>query len=165
MIFLTRRPLESLSSLFKLTHQFYEGWSMAKITSYYVDRLQQLGCLADILQGSSKAISLTYEQLIDQPSSSLQRLQAFLGMNVPFSEKYSVQSFTGKRGDPSDKIFSGSIYRGKMHKIIPIDNDLLNEAGQAYSKCQKSLKAIDNEQLTSSAKPPATPGRMEKAML
>jgi hypothetical protein len=134
-IFLIRDPKETIQSIVRT---FYVPWTVHQAVDYYTERLQTLARYATSL--GSRMESMTYNELLTNSSSVLRRLEAFLGLNGPLREEYAIQRFTGRRGDPSNKIREGRIVRDRVPVSIEIPDRDLARARYAYDACVKALR-------------------------
>ena len=72
-----------------------------------------------------RALPLTYQALVADTPSTLDRLRAFLDLDTGFTDRYDMQPFTGRRGDPSDTIRAGRIVRDREPPRVEIPADVL----------------------------------------
>jgi hypothetical protein len=90
---------------------------------------------------------VTYEELTEHTTSSLERLSSFLRLSEPLQEEYRTRWYTGVPGigDPSDRIKAGRIRKssGDSHPEIDIPN--LDRCQELYEKvlgtCRNNLYA------------------------
>lgn len=143
IVFLIREPVATISSIIRLSAEFYQVWPQQRAVDYYVERLTALSRYAHAIHERSKALVLTYDDLIERSEHTLQRLQKFLALDVGFSEVYKLQKFTGVRGDPTVLIKKGQIVRDPHRVALPIDADLLAQAWTAYSTCEQALRKFN----------------------
>jgi Sulfotransferase family len=137
-IFLIRDPRETIQSLVDLTTKFYEAWTVQQAVDYYVRRLESLTSYAAVLQDRHEA--LTYNDLVGNTSTVLRRLESSLGLEGKLREDYSIQKFTGKRGDPSEAIQLGRIVRNQKMSSIQIPNVEMDRALEAYQACARAIR-------------------------
>ena len=137
-IFVIRDPQETIQSILNLTRTFYEPWTVERAVDYYSQRLETLARYTTSL--GSRMESMTYAALLADTSAVLRRLESFLGLNEPLREQYAIQRFTGRRGDPSNKIREGTIVRDRVSIRIEIPDRDLARARYAYDACVKALR-------------------------
>jgi Sulfotransferase family len=132
-IFLVREPEEAIQSLLRLTQPSSDPWSVERAIDYYVGRLESLTAFRERTGG--RAIALTYSELVDDVPETLKRLTSFLSLSEPLRPEYSIQRFTGRRGDTSDRIRSGRIVRGTFQGTFPISECQRQKLNEAYWSC------------------------------
>lgn len=142
LIFLIREPPLALASIVNLARDFYRGGSTAQATDYYVQRLNTLGRYAATCPHPDRATAVTYEDLVDRSQLTLERLQGFLDLETGFTEQYDLQPFTGRRGDPADKIRAGHIVRGPGPEPLEMPSVELDRAWQAYHACRQAMERL-----------------------
>lgn len=143
LIFLIRDPPSTIHSILELTRTFYGGaWTVEKTIDYYCRRLQTLTDHAVGLAGKQKVMALSYESLVDDTSTVLRGLQTFLGLDAELREQYGIQRFTGKRGDPSEKIRAGRIVRRRLEPRTRIPPDGLERATKAYRAYRNAIDSF-----------------------
>lgn len=143
-LFLLRAPAPALASLLELSRRFYrDSWTPLRAVDYYCERLAELERLgAPLSPQGGQAAFLSYEALTTRPQPLLADLSAFLGLAPPLRAEYVVQSYTGKRGDPGDRIRSGRILPAVQ--VEPsIEPSLLARATAAHERCCATLAALD----------------------
>lgn len=139
IIFLIRKPEETLPSIHKLDPQKYPPSSAFE---YYKDRIKKIKTLASNIE-SSKWTYLTYNDLINRQNIIFERLENFLELNTKLSGQYKTIWSTGKKGigDSSKKIQSGKIITQKQKTNV--DKSLkpyLKIAQKEYLECMKALE-------------------------
>jgi Sulfotransferase family len=139
ILFLIREPVATVSSILRLTAEFYELWPLQRAVDYYVERLTTLTHYAHAIQEPAHALALTYDDLIGQSAQTFEKLRQFLALDTGFSETYTLQRFTGSRGDPTALIKQGHIVRDHVRTARPIPEHLLARAWEAYSVCNETL--------------------------
>ncbi len=108
-LLLLREPRFTVASLLRLSDRFYGGrWTEEAAIAHYLDRYRKLAELAGALAPEC-ALSMTYSDLTGQTEACLTAIQRFLNLESPFNPHYQRQPFTGKRGDPTEKIYTGSV--------------------------------------------------------
>lgn len=137
-LFLIREPLPTIRSILELTRTYYDPWSAERAVGYYAGRLRTLAAYAASIRSQS-ALAVTHEALVRDTSRTLGRIESFLGLDQQLRAEYTVQRFTGIRGDPSPAIRSGKIQTETVELETSLPNDLLNEAMAAYRDCMSAL--------------------------
>src|SRR5262249_22212118 len=132
-IFLIREPEEAIQSLLRLTEPSSDPWSVERAIDYYVGRLKSLTTFRE--RAGSRAIALTYRDLVDHIQETLKGLTSFLSLPSPLQPEYSIRTFTGRRGDTSERIRSGRIVRGPFQSRFPISECQRQHLNEAYKSC------------------------------
>jgi hypothetical protein len=132
-IFLIREPEETIRSLLHLTRSSRDPWTVERAVEYYVARLNSLRTCGLRLKGRS--IALTYGDLVDSAPAALQRLASFLALASELQQKYAIQPFTGRRGDPSERILLGRIQRGTLQTSFQLPDFQRQRVLEAYRSC------------------------------
>lgn len=132
-IFLIREPGQAIHSLLELTATSREPWNMRRAVDYYVRRLVSLEKYRERV--GDRCIALTYSDLVDRTPCALRRLQSFLGLDSELRDEYALQPFTGRRGDPSDRIRAGRILPGRVPASSEAFQCERERAAVAYSSC------------------------------
>jgi hypothetical protein len=117
----------------------------------YVKRLGELSQYGRLL--GNRAMLMRYDDLVDRSQEALAELTYFLGLASPLTPTYTTHRMTARavgNGDPSDNIKAGRIIRTGRHGI-PISDDALDAAMQAYHNCQAELYAAAVETLKADA--------------
>lgn len=138
-LLLIREPAASLASMTRVAEQLGRAYTWDEAAKYYVDRVRWLERAGLGISNPEQFRFLTYEQLSQQPESTLASLRAFLHVNSGFSTSYPLQSFTGKRGDTSDRIKAGRILPPQTDELPAIPPELLAGCQAAYRACVQSL--------------------------
>jgi hypothetical protein len=139
-IFLIRQPEEAIQSLLRLTQPSSDPWSVERAIDYYVGRLKSLRVFRERVDG--RAIALTYSELVDHSPETLDRLSSFLSLTSPLKPEYSIQPFTGRRGDTSNRICSGRIARGTFEATFPISDCQRDQLNEAYRSCLMDFRLL-----------------------
>ncbi len=137
-VFLIREPAPAIRSILELTRKFYEPWSEARAEDYYSSRLESLARYAAAI-GTDRRVALTYGELVTDTGPTLRRLESFLGLESPLQAEYGLQEFTGRRGDPADRIRSGRI---QSAEAVPNPSAARDESGRevaAFRACSEAL--------------------------
>ena len=143
LIFLIRDPPPTIHSILELTRTFYGGaWTVETTVDYYCRRLRTLTEHASGLEGKQKAMALSYDALVDDTPTVLRGLETFLGLDARLRERYAIQRFTGKHGDPSEKIRAGRIVRRRVEPRTEIPPDELKRATEAYLVYQNAIDSF-----------------------
>jgi len=136
--------MDSIASLLKMTNEFYSPWTSEKAAEYYIARMQTLTHYRNLVQDQKRNLSITYSDLVDNHRKTLIQLQEFLNLEKPLSPVYSLRKFTGKKGDPSAKIYSGKIIKCNYRYNLKIEKKLLKRAKDAF--CKFHLKEVPEGQ-------------------
>lgn len=139
-IFLIREPEDSIASMVEVLGRYY-GMTLDEAVAYYSERLQALARYAQGIENPARTFFLTYDDLVTETTSSLHGLQAFLSLETALSEDYRRFDFTGRRGDPSTAIESGSILKDKPRRRIELAPEILARTRAAYDDCRAVLAA------------------------
>jgi hypothetical protein len=140
-IFLIREPRGAIGSMVSELARHYQ-WSFAQSIDYYYERTSALCKLAGELgsRQPTRAFALTYDSLTSDTSAALGALQRHLGLSQPFSSNYKVHAYTGKRGDPSDRIRAGNVLKGNAHNDLTLSLTLERELHQHYLSALSVLR-------------------------
>lgn len=147
-VFLVREPESSIRSILDLTRRFYEPWSESRAETYYTLRLQSLARLAGVI-GRDRLLAMTYEELVADTGPALRRLEAYLGLESPLQERYSLQKFTGLRGDPTARIRTGGIQRDWSDSAPGKPGEPFEFASPAFRACSEALGIVARSQVPS----------------
>jgi hypothetical protein len=143
-IILIREPHATIASLVKMTHHFYESkWSEHNVINYYLERIEALSALAETLKRSAEPspLLLTYDELVNNTFASLGALQRFLELTELLSATYETFDFTGRRGDPSQRIKAKAILTAQTHRDYALPVERRNEIGERYGRAFDSLRS------------------------
>ncbi len=139
-LFLLRRPEAAVASILELYRVYYpQPWSVCRAVDYYVERLEGLIRLSDILRGPTRAALISFETLLELPAETLEALRLFLGLRHGFSQTYRTYSFTRGWGDPGPNIAAGRIVRHRAAGRVDLPMAELQRAKQAYVRCLGAL--------------------------
>ena len=138
VIFLIRSPEATLSSWKLFSEEKNKPLSFDAISEFYVERLNYLVQLASVLPQGSWCF-LTYEELIETPGITLEKLTRFLSLKEPLSSSYKIQGFTQVWGDTSENITKGKIFRTDS-KQLPIDSKSVEITSKAYRNTLEYFK-------------------------
>jgi hypothetical protein len=139
LLFLVRRPVGAISSLFELRRFYGPQWSVKHSVDYYVERLDSLAHMARMQSAPARAAFMTYEDLTERPRETLSRLQSRLEVEPAFSETYRIHEFTGRRGDPSKNIRSGRIGSASPLANPDLPREEIERATRAHSACLEAM--------------------------
>jgi hypothetical protein len=155
VIFLLRKPNDSIRSLMKMGHSTRIEWHRdpEAICRYYCASMLWLQGYAERLRGDF--FFLESDDLIDRTQCVLEELTDWLGLDEPLSERYSIFENTGKawHGDPSCNIRSGIVKKTIEHTEIKIPEYLIDQAELSYLVCKDRLRRCSIHNLSSNPKP------------
>jgi hypothetical protein len=137
VIFLIREPLGSISSAIKNL-----DYSEHQALRYYINRLSMLERSARKLAQVRPYVFVTYEQLLSQTDRVFRRLQRYLMLQQPLSERYEVLPTTGTRGmgDFSKNITTGRIVRdNRRTREVRISSEALEQGLKVFNRCCATL--------------------------
>lgn len=137
-VFLVREPLASLSSMVEVLGPLY-GMTVRQAVAYYLDRLPALERYARRGVDGSRSFFLTYDDLVARPAEALPLLSSFLRLPTPLSDRYRRFDFTGRRGDPSDRIASGRILGKRPQRPLDLEPAVVAAVEEAYARCARAL--------------------------
>jgi hypothetical protein len=153
-VILIRKPLAAVASILRLTADFYgSSWDAGRAIGYYLARIDGLVEAAATLRGSPARppLLVTYENLILDTRKALDAIQSHLRLDRPLSPDYHTFPFTGRRGDPSERIRSGRILpespgdAAAQRLLSPEQRTLLSarydQAMMAFRDCHPGSKA------------------------
>lgn len=135
-IFLVRDPVETIASI--SSHLADKGYDDRRAVRYYLKRVNELNRL---ISGCTHCLLLNSADIIGDTERTLRRFRNFLGVDLPFSETYSIGTLTGQRmfGDSSEAIQSGRILENRSATIsLPKSLPFLEEAQEAYKMFEKT---------------------------
>ena len=108
--------------------------------NYYRDRLIALTHYSNILEDRSRVFFLTNDDLINNTRPTLDKLEAFLGLQHRLTEQYHKFDFTGIRGDPSPNIQVGRVLRDRPRHQLELDPAILANLLDVYCDCERNLR-------------------------
>ena len=141
LILLARRPEDALPSILNLglSKQSTPG----KALSNYAERLDDIVAVASALP-PSRWTFVRYEDLVDSPQNTLQRLSGFLDLSRPLSREYDLMWSTGRRhiGDPSPVIETGRIVDvpSRYDRVVP--ESVIGEGRKRFDACVATLERL-----------------------
>ena len=137
-IFLLRNPLDTLASMLKLWFNCTEE----SIQKYYCQRIGLMTDYAELINSKDRAFFLSYDALLENSSQVLSNLQNFLGLDIPFSEKYSL---CHRKYEYNSSMFE-SLKTGqltKKHDCSPkkynFHTEYFSDSVAAYHSCVETL--------------------------
>lgn len=135
-VFLVRAPEGTLPSVGKM----FGDVGLDRQLSYYRGRLGDMAAMAAAINDVSRMAFTTYEQLTTTPIKTLRYLSDFLDLDSPLQQDYAVSRTTGRQawGDPSDRIFSGTIDLNRQESE-PLPDKVAASAGHAHSSAMIEL--------------------------
>lgn len=117
LIYLLREPTATLASMLCMTHQVrnFHWDDYSRASSYYIQRLHNIMCLAMHSKLDNRAIFITHEQLIHSSQAVFNAIEKFLHLSTPLHEEYDILPTTGRPciGDPTKRIKAARILRDK----------------------------------------------------
>lgn len=142
IIFLLRQPEPSIKSIIRL----FQDRPKMRMTEqqardYYLNRLTSLENYSQQVSDSTRKLTITYEQLLDQTQPVLNLLQTFLETEQPFSESYKTLSTTGVKGvgDSSKYIQAGRIVRQRESSNMRLDPEMIASCQAAFTQTYQTL--------------------------
>lgn len=138
-VFLMREPFGTIGSIVHVLGNYYDV-DVDRAVDYYVSRLEELRGYAEAGSGSDNQFFLTYGDLVgEERRGVLSALGAFLGLEGELREDYRTFGFTGRSGDPGERIFSGRISGETSEWPLEIEDDRRRELENLFSGCVESL--------------------------
>jgi hypothetical protein len=121
-------------------HPLERNTDLARVTDYYVSRMQQLAQLARCF--GARAAFIESEALIERTDETLEFLRQHLELSKPLQRRYRRFSKTGKPGfgDPSPVIHRGEIGTRVRRPRIQIPADLLKAVTKAHQACLEACR-------------------------
>ncbi len=153
-LFMIRKPVPTIKSIVAMHRKRLEAGAkpgpllltVVDAAAHYRSRLNELSAFAHLLRGcNEKALVILAEDFIAEPQPVLDRLQSFLQLRTPLSERYSVFSRTGqpRYGDPSNFIKAGKIDRDRpLYDEIDVPAEVIENAEAEYHRCQSELHRL-----------------------
>lgn len=138
LVFLIRDPGASIASMTDVLGKLY-GTDAAAASDYYLDRLPYLARIADQVATPERAFFLTYDDLVMRTEATLGALTNFLDLPQPLKPDYRIFRFTGRRGDPSATIKSGSIAAPTARAPLDFAEELNSTLWRAYRETSETL--------------------------
>jgi len=132
-IIIYRKPLATISSIVRLSNEYYGGnFSPKRATEYYINRLNYLGEYIKH-HGVPNICIIEYEDLINNSIVTLSKLSLHLSLQSPLTSKYRTYTHSGTKGDPSANIQKGKIIKTKEN-LLKLDETLIKQASKAYNR-------------------------------
>ncbi len=135
-IFLVREPRGSVLSI-----QQGDKNEEENATDTYVNELARLEEYAKFINRKEQALFLTYGQILNETKMVFCKLQKFLDLQQPLSERYDVLRTTGRGsvGDWSENIKAGRIIREQKDWGIELSQASFERASDAFNHCCNTL--------------------------
>ena len=138
-IFLIREPFATVSSLLRLSEQFYKNkWTVSMAIDYYCERMKGMAKLYQAIDNQSQISAVRYEHLISHPERALKNIQVNLNLQTAFSTTYDIYKFTGKKGDPGTSIKEKKIVK-KEKPLLDFTPEQINKLEENYNSCIKLM--------------------------
>ncbi len=141
------QSIKSIIHLFRNKTELHPYANPANATEYYLDRIKELSRFCE----SYKNNYYYYDANLIRTDSkkSLKRIQKWLALTVPLSEKYQVFSLTGQSrvGDSSENMTKGQIIKQQTnYDEIEVPSQLLQTAIAETSRYRQLIidQAIDS---------------------
>lgn len=117
-----------------------EADSLETAIAYYGDRLQTLERQWQVIDPEAKCF-VSSESLIQDTDQVLRRLQEFLGLSSPLSERYQSFIYTGEpiKGDPSPNISLGKVTRFDAGPAIALSVHQLDDVRRKYDSAMSVM--------------------------
>jgi hypothetical protein len=131
VIFIIRRPDTALSSMIR-NEVVVEAEDACQ---HYVQQIEWVHRLSETLPAERWTFT-TYSELTQESHSLLRRIESFLGLSSPLSERYDTNRHTGTRGvgDSSPHIVAGYIKQNIDREIDPRIRPYLDETREEFEK-------------------------------
>lgn len=135
-VFLLRTPEGTLPSVGKM----FGNVGLDRQLNYYQGRLGDMTEMAAAINDVNRMAFTTYEQLTTKPAETLRYLSEFLDLDSPLRQDYGVSRTTGRQawGDPSERIFSGTIDLNRQESAA-LPDEVAAIAGNAHSSATLEL--------------------------
>ena len=138
-IFLVREPGPTLASMVQVLGKIY-GLTVEQSAEYYRARLGELQNAACRAADPRRSFLVRYEDLLRDSPSTLAGLSSFLELDSPLGETYEIFEFTGKRGDPSERIQAGKIRRDLPPRHVDLPAAVRHELETLHQESVASLE-------------------------
>lgn len=138
IIFLIRKPKETLSSLAVLAKKKNSGMSHTELAQIYKNRLKEIQVLAKQIPNTNW-IYVTYIDLVEHSKEILKKTTQFLNLKQSLSSQYAIQKYTQVWGDPSKNIKAGEIIKTQSPQII-FSETILQSCEKIYLETVKVLQ-------------------------
>jgi len=148
IILLTRDPARAASSLLAMSDSYKAGVDKAWVMDYFLQRYPYLARFGTEHQ-HSRRIWISYESLLNDTDAVLNTLAQFLSLSSPLSERYPTHQFTGMRGDPSPKIWTGRIEASQRPLRSDLTTDELKDLASAGKACEDQLRHLSYQHYSS----------------
>ena len=140
IIFIIRKPSETLSSMAMLSKKKNSPLSHIEIANFYKERLKEIQEIADKVPNHQWTFT-TYTNLINTPKQVLINFSNFLQLSTPLTHHYKIQKYTQIWGDPSKNIREGKIINPESPQI-KFHEDLLKPCEEAFEDTLKHLNTL-----------------------
>ena len=143
LIYLLREPKATLDSMLRMV-QHVRGFhwdDYSRASSYYIQRLHSIACLASHSMFDHQSIFITHKQLIHSSQAVFGAIEKFLRLPTPLCEEYDVLPTTGRPclGDPTDRIKAACILRDK-----PVAQNSPHVPREIMHECEMSFRAVSD---------------------
>lgn len=138
ILFMVRRPGPALSSIVgKL--EYIQGPKQAY--EHYVEQVDWVRTIAEYVPADRWTYT-SYSRLTQNTDQELSRLESFLELSVPLSERYETNRYTGVSGigDPGDHIKTGYIKRDIDREIDLRIRPYLSRSKEKFEDCLHTLR-------------------------
>ena len=110
---------------------------------YYIGRLSDLENYAKTMNNKKRCLFITNEQLLTQTKMVFKKIQLFLELKEPLSEKYNIRWTTGLLGVGGFSEYLKKGYLVKNYKRedpdIEISPEVLTKGRKAFKRCYEIL--------------------------
>lgn len=131
-IVLVRAPGPSIGSMVRTLGPIYGNMPAERAASYYIERVRTLTGYVRLLQAHHRKFTFVrYEALTQAAEVVLGQIRVDLNLLRPLKPEYGVQSFTGRRGDPSG-VIQGGVVRADAGSAVTVAPELEAEADRVY---------------------------------
>lgn len=137
IIFIIRKPSETLSSMAILSKKRNSNLSPTEIAEFYKDRLKEIREIADRISNHQWTFT-TYSNLTNNPKQVLTSFSDFLQLSTPLTHHYNIQKYTQIWGDPSKNITKGKIINPKSPQI-KISDKIIKPCEEVYQETLNHL--------------------------
>lgn len=152
-IFLAREPVATLESYRRM---FSDMTTDARRLQSYQTRLDGMVDLAKRIGDTERMTFVTYDEITDATTATLERLTEWLDLDTPLTPDYELNAKSGSQswGDPSKHIKAGTIISIK-HETAEIDLGVIDAAHQIYEQSCSTLATITSDaEVTLAEQPP-----------
>jgi hypothetical protein len=139
-IFLVREPEPAIASMVEVLGPRYD-MTLEQAVAYYRTRLADLVRLAGGLADADRALFVTYDALIERTRPTLETVSRFLRLSPGLEADYHTFRFTGRVGDPSPMIKTGTIARPPLRDPV-LSSSQAAELQAHYTATCAQLEAL-----------------------